>query len=60
MPSVGSFSDTQLSILKACSTGEVGRDMGLVGRDGTGDFQCVMFDVELRARSRRLTVENIA
>jgi hypothetical protein len=39
MLSVGSLPDTQLSILKACSTGDVGRDMGLVGRDGTGDFQ---------------------
>ncbi len=56
IPSVGSLSGIQLSILKACNMGEV----GLVGRDGIGDINGAMLDVELRARSLRLTVENIA
>jgi len=60
IPSVGSLSGIQLSTLKACSTGEVGGDMGLVGLDGTSVIQGFMLDVELRARSRRLTVENVA
>ena len=47
MPSVGSLSGIQLSMLKACSIGEV----GLVGRDGTGDIDRVVLDAELRARS---------
>lgn len=47
-------------MLKTCSIGEVGRDVGLVGRDGTGDFHGAMLGVELRARRRWLTVENIA
>jgi hypothetical protein len=57
MPSVGSFSGAQFSILNACRTGEVGRDRGL---EGTGDVERLKLGEGLRARSRRLTLENIA
>src|SRR6266702_3496222 len=60
MPSVGSLSGTQLSTENACKIGEVGRAMGLVGREGTGDAPRTKQGVEFRARSRRLTFENIA
>lgn len=60
MPSVGSFSGTQLSTENACKMGEVGRDIGLVGREGTADAPRTKQGVEFSARSRRLTFENIA
>lgn len=58
MPSVGSLSGTQLSILKACNIGEDGHEMGLE-QEGTG-VPGVTLDGGLRARSRRLTSENNA
>src|SRR5712691_6774745 len=58
IPSVGSLSGTQLSILKACSTGEVGHGNGLMGQHAKDDIPGVTRDVELRARSCRLSSEN--
>jgi hypothetical protein len=46
MPSVGSLSDTQLSILKACSTGEPGEVQNLDGLKVEG----LKFRVEPRLR----------
>ena len=60
MPSVGSFSGAQCSTENACKIGEVGRDIGLVGREGTGDAPRTRQGVEFSARRRRLTFENVA
>ena len=58
--SVGSLSGAQCSMLNACKTGEVGGDMGLMGREGTGDVMRLKLGEVFSVRSRRLTFENIA
>ena len=61
IPSVGSLSGIQLSMLNACSTGEVGHDSGPIGQHARdeSDIPWTTFEVEPRARSRRISSEYI-